>query len=710
MSVINVLPKQVAELIAAGEVIERPASVIKELVENAIDAGARCVTVEIKNGGVTFMRVTDDGIGFQQEDVRNAFLRHATSKIAVPDDLDSITTLGFRGEALASICAVSKVELMTRHRDEPTGTIYRLEGGEETAFLPADCPQGTTFVVRELFFNVPARMKFLKKDATESASIASLMDRMALSHPEIAFTFIRDGRQTMKTSGKGDLATTTYQVFGKQFYEGLLPVSYQYQGITVNGYVSKPTSANRASRAMQLFFVNGRYVRTKTGMAAVEQAYKGFIMVGKYPACVLNLQMDCSTLDVNVHPAKLEIRFTNERPVYDSVYHSVRTALSSYDTRDSQEVPLTDTPTDPRTLGKTADKGEQLDFASAARTVPSTEEPPVFMPTAADYKASVSVQDSAALAHSFEMHTPVTIRPINLAEYRRQQAAEHTAVSVSAVPATVPPLTETGLAAETTDPSRSVPPAASSASVSTDAPAALSAPTTLDAVPVPSPPVEFSDREPDVTQAFPALAALEDDGTMSAKPQEGHALQYIGEAFLTYLIVQYDSDRLMLIDKHAAHERLIYERLKQTAHDTEPQLLLEPIRLTLDKNEYATVIEHQSLLAQAGFEVEDFGVGTVLLRGVPLMLEKLDVTETFLEVAQYLTHHKRVLLSEKMEWIYANTACRSAIKAGDRNRPEELIALVKELEQHPTVRYCPHGRPIYYFLTRSEIEKSFKRI
>ena len=289
MGAINILSKQVAELIAAGEVIERPASVIKELVENAIDAHSTAVTVEIKHGGVTFMRVSDNGSGIMQEDVRNAFLRHATSKIAAKDDLDSIGTLGFRGEALASICAVSRVELMTKHINEENGTSYCLEGGQETTFETIGCPQGTTFVVRDLFFNVPARMKFLKKDVAESNAIASLMDRIALSHPEIAFTFIRDGKQVMKTMGDGKLENAVFQVFGKQFYGTLIPVSYQHNHITVTGFVSKPVSSNRASRSMQVFFVNGRYVRTKTAMAALEQAYQGMIMTGKFPACVLNL-------------------------------------------------------------------------------------------------------------------------------------------------------------------------------------------------------------------------------------------------------------------------------------------------------------------------------------------------------------------------------------------------------------------------------------
>ncbi len=694
MAVINVLPKQVAELIAAGEVIERPASVIKELVENAIDAHAEAVTVEIKNGGVTFMRVTDNGIGFEQDDVRNAFLRHATSKITVQGDLDKIDTLGFRGEALASICAVSKVELITRHKEAANGILYRLEGGEETAFCETGCPQGTTFVVRDLFYNVPARMKFLKKDSTESNTIASLMDRMALSHPEVSFTFIRDGRQMLKTSGKGDLASAVYQVFGKQFYETLIPVSYEYEGITVSGYVSKPVSANRATRSMQMFFVNGRYIRTKTGVAALEQAYKGFIMVGKYPACVLNLQMDCSSLDVNVHPAKLEIRFTNERPVYESVYHGVRTALSVYDTRSDSQMPAQDIPTNPKVIGKTADRGEQLGFSYRAS---SADEPQVFKPSVSDYEEPETniLSDSSSTARKYYQSGHVSIRPINLAEYHSQKTP----------PAQVKPMEETPhqqpeMPADVTS---DISPAVSDVSdkLLTD----------REEMPADSvQPVVLAEKEPDVTQAFPALAMMGGKLELTENSGQEKPLQYIGEVFQTYIIVQYDNNRLMMIDKHAAHERLIYERLKQASHNTEPQLLLEPVTLTLDKSEYLAVVEHKELLAQAGFEVEDFGVGTVLLRGVPLMLEKLDITEAFLEIAGYLTKHKRVLLSDKMEWIYANTACRAAIKAGDRSRPEELIALVRELESNPSVKYCPHGRPIYFFLSRTDIEKSFKRI
>ena len=357
MGAINVLPKNIAELIAAGEVIERPASVIKELVENSIDSGAKSICVEIRRGGVTYMRVTDDGCGIERDDVKNAFLRHATSKISAKDDLDAIATLGFRGEALASVCAVSRVELLTKNENEQDGTRYVIEGGEEKSFDIIGCPKGTTFIARDIFYNVPARMKFLKKDVTEGNAVSAMLERIALSHPEISFTFIRDGKQTIKTQGDGKLGNAVFQVFGKEFYNTLIPVSYSGGRIKISGFISKPVSSVRANRNMQMFYINGRYVRSKTAMAALEQAYKGSIMAGKFPSCVLLMEMNCSSLDVNVHPAKLEVRFTNEAPVFDSVYHAVRSAVMTYDTRNEPPVRSEVRFTSPQLLTKPADRG-----------------------------------------------------------------------------------------------------------------------------------------------------------------------------------------------------------------------------------------------------------------------------------------------------------------------------------------------------------------
>ena len=643
MGVINVLSKQVAELIAAGEVIERPGSVIKELVENAIDAGAKNITVEIQNGGVTFMRVTDNGIGIEREDVRNAFLRHATSKILKEDDLDSIATLGFRGEALASICAVSKVDILTKNINEDEGTRYVIEGGEEKAFEPVGCPQGTTFVVRDLFYNVPARMKFLKKDIAESNNIASLMDRIALSHPEVSFTFIRDGKPMLKTSGNGDLYTAILQVFGKQFAAGLIETSYEYQGVKMYGYVSKPVSANRASRNMQVFFVNGRYVKTKTAMAALEQAYSGCIMSGKFPACVMNIEIDCSNLDVNVHPAKLEIRFTNEKPIYNCVYYGVKSAVMGYDTRDettfeSKSEPEVQPSVKP-IFAKSALTGIQMNIPQKEEK----EEYNIFEPETSGFSVLAEREKKPEnLAKTGE------IRTVNLAEELKEAEPKEN---------------------------------------------------------------DFRFDEESSIDFFFFLEPKEPEHKEEKKECEPEkAVNYIGEAFRAYIIIEYDEDRLMFIDKHAAHERLIYEQLKKDNPSTAPQMLLEPITVTLDKEEYSTVLENKEAFMQAGFDIDDFGSGRIIIRSAPLLLEKLDITEAFMEISEYLQRHKKVILSEKMEWIYQNTACRAAVKAGNVNKREELIQLAVMLERNPDIKYCPHGRPVYFFMSKHEIEKNFKRI
>ena len=646
MGIINVLSKQVAELIAAGEVIERPSSVIKELVENAIDAGSTKITVEIQNGGVTFMRVTDNGIGIEREDVRNAFLRHATSKILKEDDLDSIATLGFRGEALASICAVSKVDILTKNINENEGTRYVIEGGEEKAFEPVGCPQGTTFVVRDLFYNVPARMKFLKKDVAESNNIASLMDRIALSHADIGFTFIRDGKQVMKTSGNGDLYTGILQVFGKQFVSGLIKAEYELNGVKMSGYVSKPVSSNRASRNMQIFFVNGRYVRTKTAMAALEQAYSGSIMSGKFPACVMNIELNCANLDVNVHPAKLEIRFTNEKPIYDCVYYGVKSALMKYDTRNAKPLELDFEPVSKPVYTKPSMTGVQMNL-------PQKEEENIFIPKTSEFSAFSAKEE----------------KPVDFSGIRQVDLSEEFPKS---------------------EPEKEFPKA--------DKTDFKEENESLDF---------FAHIEENAAE--PEKEAVEEKVSEPEKEPE-KPIKYIGEAFRAYIIIEYDDDRIMFIDKHAAHERLIYERLKKNEPSNAPQMLLEPITVTLDKEEYSTVLENKEMLMQAGFDVDDFGNGKIIVRSAPLLLEKLDITEAFMEISAYLQRHKKVILSEKMEWIYQNTACRAAIKAGNVNKPEELIHLAMELEKNPDVRYCPHGRPIYFFMSKHDIEKNFKRI
>lgn len=659
MGVIHVLDKHTAELIAAGEVIERPSSVIKELVENAIDAHAAAITVEIKNGGITYMRVTDDGVGMAKEDVAKAFLRHATSKIELKDDLNHISTLGFRGEALASICAVAKVQLLTRRECDDIGTQYCIEGGDEISLNEAGCPTGTTFVVRDLFYNVPARMKFLKKDVTEANHIAAIMDRIALSHPEIQFTFIRDGKQTLKTPGTNHLRQTVLQVFGKEFANTLIAVDDEYNNIHVTGFVSKPENS-RPNRTMQLFFINGRYVKSITAMTALENAYKGSIMVGKFPACVLMIQMRCDTLDVNVHPAKLEVRFTNERPVFESVYHSVKTALATSDNRNirpSVSSDISKKPIQPTTpsvaFTNPKQTASQLVFSSPVS--PVVERPTVDLPLAAS-----KTQEN----EEPEIWTP---QPIDYAP-----------------PPTFKPKTES--------PTVNI------------VPKSHTEPMTVTEKQHPKEKTTVSQTSPKTAEPLQSVPQIVEEE--KAAP----SFRLIGEAFSLYIILEYDHDRIMFIDKHAAHERLLYERLKQQNPESHAQLLLEPVIITLDKVEYDAVIQNKDLLSKVGFDTDNFGSGSIIVRSVPQLLDRLDISETFMEIASYLVEHRKDLMTEKMEWLFQNTACRAAVKSGDKLHDEELIYLATELERNPSVQYCPHGRPIYFLMTKKELEHKFMRI
>ena len=654
MSSINILPKNVAELIAAGEVIERPSSVIKELVENSIDSGAGKITVEIQSGGTKYMRVTDDGCGISGEDVPKAFVRHATSKISKADDLDSISTLGFRGEALASVCAVSRVSLLTKSRDEEYGVRYELEGGQEKCYETAGCPDGTTIIVRDIFFNVPARMKFLKRDVSEGNAVSALMERIALSHPEISFCFIREGKQIFRTQGDGRLETAVYQIFGKSFFNSLIPVSYERNGVRVTGYTTKPGMSQRANRTMQIFFINGRFVRSKTAAAALERAYSGSIMSGKYPSCVLMLEMECSMLDVNVHPAKLEVRFTDERPVYECIYHGVRSAVMSYDTRDEAPAERDTRYTSPELLSPPSDRGSQLGFVYGAPKAA----PPVSFPDAMSRRPSRQDNDN-----SWELQRIIS----ELAGEKDGEAEEDISL-VADSPMTVP----------------------AGARIMNVDPAAFFA--------------QAEDKKEDAPRrAEPEEVHIAEDSEREKRKR------YIGEAFGTYIIIEYGDDRLMFIDKHAAHERLIYEKLKKQDRGGNSQLLLEPLILTLDREGAEAVLENRELLESTGFSVDSFGRNQIAVRSIPVMLENSDIAEEFMEVAEYLAKHKKLILSEKMEWIYANTACRAAVKAGNHSSDQELISLAETLEREPGIRYCPHGRPIYFFMSKYQIEKLFGR-
>ncbi len=633
MPKINVLPKHMADLIAAGEVVERPASVVKELMENAIDAGATAVTVEIKHGGITLIRVTDNGCGIAREDVRNAFKSHATSKLLTEEDLHKIGTLGFRGEALASIAAVSKVDLLTRTENDTIGTVYKMEGSEEILLDDAGCPAGTTIVVKDLFYNTPARMKFLKKDVTEGNSVAGVVDRIALSHPEVSIRFIRDDRQQLATPGNGRLQAAVYSVFGSDFAGGLVETNYELNGIQVSGLVSKP-SYSRSNRSMQFFFLNGRLVKSKTATAALEQAYKNAIMVGRFPSCVLHITMPLEAVDVNVHPAKTEVRFENERVVFDAVYYAAKNAIQQKDVPNRVDLSRMEAK---RQKQFRSESGEQLQLKKKDPDLPEKVEGFWAKELPKEFKE----QEKAGFSGKKPSvpYVPKSQRnPVNPIPEKVKAFAERAVEQV------------VEQAASTPEPA----------------------------------PVAYADQK------------------------EVPEFRIIGEAFKTYILVE-TGNLILWVDKHAAHERILFEELKAKKEPIQSQLLLSPAAVSLSKEEYAVVLDNRDFLSQSGYEVDDFGFGTVLLREVPVMLEGEDPKALLEEIAGYLLNH-RGAEPEKLEWIYCNMACRAAIKAGDHTPPEEQERLVSYLLSHRELRYCPHGRPILFEMTRTDLEKQFGRI
>lgn len=628
MPEINVLPKEIYQLIAAGEVVERPSSIVKEMIENSIDANAKNITVEIQNGGSTYIRITDDGCGIERSQVKKVFVPHATSKISVKEDLDAIGTLGFRGEAMASIGAVAKVELLTKGENENIGTRYEIVGGEEISIDDAGCPKGTTIVVRDIFFNTPARMKFLKKDVTEGNSVAGVVDRMAISHPEISFRFIRDGKQTLITSGNGDLKSAIYSVFGKEVSDGLIPVDYSYENMRVSGYVSKPT-VSRKSRAMQFFFINERLVKSATAMAALEQAYKNSIMVGRFPMCVLNVEINPSQVDVNVHPAKIEVRFANEKPIFDLIYYGVKTAVEA--DRTVKEADFSPTLEDIYSSVKVPERKEQT-YSAMLDFFKKKEEPPVQQ----TFRSMTSVEFNQSLNSSRQV-------------YEKAEEIKNNNEKVKK---------------------------------------------------------PFSDIDIEFEENTPVSEAVENPVINDEKPVEDFIL--IGEAFKTYLIVEIGKE-LYFIDKHAAHERMNFEKFK--SQDTvETQMLLSPEAVNLTKEEFSEFSENIDLVRKCGFEVEEFGESSVIVRAVPSLVGDSDVKDLILEIAQKLMEHKTDIVPDKIDWIYHSASCRGAVKAGDYTSREEQELFVKKLLSMPEIRFCPHGRPVFIKISKYDIEKQFGRV
>lgn len=656
MPKINLLDKSVYELIAAGEVIERPSSVIKELAENSIDAGAASITVEIKRGGISYLRVTDDGCGISHEDIPTAFMRHATSKVYTQDDLDSINTLGFRGEALASVCAVSRVELLTKQREDQLGSIYRIEAGEPVEYDRAGCADGTTIIIRDLFYNTPARLKFLKKDVTEGNYCASVIEKLALSHPGISFRFIRDGRQTMLSSGDGEYYSAVYAVFGKQFAAGLIPVENVYQNTAVTGYVSSPLFT-RANRSMQNFFVNGRSVKSPLCCAALEEAFRNTIMVGKFPSCVLCVNTDPSQVDANIHPTKTEVRFTNEKIVFDAVYFAVKNALMGYD--ESREIKLNTAPAHAENIPQPerARTSEPLRTASAQ----VIEEPPKTMPIPSGRDAVIYPQEKRELPKfTLRQETP---QP---AQFTQPLPAAEQTYMPELVPAKKPEPRETPLA---------------------DLPGfAFLSEKSFEKKPEPVP------QEP--TPEIPQERTKEQ-------------IRVVGELFKTYIVCE-STEGMILIDKHAAHERVNFERLKK-GFDSSAQLLMQPEEVYLTPEEFNGMSEYADKLAQVGIIME-FTDGKARVTGLPQMLDKVPPAEIVECIAKIVSQGNTNAEGELFDDMLHTVACKASIRGNEDNDILELQVLAQEVFNNPDIRYCPHGRPVMTQISRKQIERYFGRV
>ena len=681
MPTIRQLDPHVADLIAAGEVVERPASVVKELMENAIDAGAGAITVEIAHGGMALIRVTDDGCGIAPDQCQTAFLRHATSKISSEYDLEAIGTLGFRGEALAAIAAVSRVELLT-NQGQGLGTALSLEGGQLVEQEEAGCPKGTTMLVRDLFFNTPARLKFMKKDSAEGAAVFAVVQRLALSHPELSVKFIRDGKQELLTPGDGQLKSAIYAVLGRDLALGFLPVKGSGEHMEISGFVSLPTCC-RGSRSYQHFFVNGRYIKSRVMMAALEEAYRNQKMVGKFPGCVLHLTVRPNTVDVNVHPTKTEVKFQNEQQVFSTVYHGVLAALNGDQSRPQAVVksvlPRQDTVTPNQT------SLHDMMTSTVAQPKTTTTPPPAAVvskpqPTPSPFRRvtpldtpTVQEKKAAPAASSF-ISQPVVQRTV--VEEKPAQAS--VAVESKQIPPTV----------VEEKPKAATPVAAAPAPVEEKKPA-------------PAPQVEES-----VVEEVPApVVEPEPEPTPVEEPQEPWVVR--GELFHTYIMVE-QGDKVVLIDKHAAHERVNFDRLKAQDYRPMVQELLIPITITPGPQERQVLLDGQEVLEGFGFQLEEFGAGSIAVRAVPDYLETGDVEPTLLELAKKLRLTGWADPTAARDEVMHTMACKAAIKGGQRNDPQELERVAQKV-MAGEVKYCPHGRPVAIELTRGELERQFKR-
>ena len=712
MAVIHVLDKHTAELIAAGEVVERPASVVKELLENSIDAGATQVTVSIESGGVKLIEISDNGTGIEAEYISTAFIRHATSKIETPDNLTNIHTLGFRGEALASIASVARVELTTRTEVDEFATVYRIEGGEEVSREPGARAVGTTIRVKDLFYNTPARMKFLKKDSSEGTFVSDTVTRVALSHPEVSVKFIREGKLQYVTPGDGQLRGAAYAVLGREFSRDLIELKNQEGVYRITGLITPPKSC-RASRSMQHFYINGRYVRNRTMMAGMEMAFKGTMMQGKFPGGILLLEMPADLVDVNVHPAKIEARFARENDVFDVVYHAVKLALAQPGTgerlftfeADKEEEKAENSKKDTDIIKNDVKNNNFTGLSAIIRgqadpgvlpqqhwepakpaAAPQQPAPAAAMqiptaPSVPRWKGSAQNEDMLdpfVTLHSPKLETTKAPEPF-------RAAASETQLDVE------PEFGETKLHSPQ-DHMAAWNPAQEAPKEEPE-----SAP--------------YVETEPDAPEAAEQETVLAEPEQMNFDPtaDQPEPLRYVGEVFRTYILAE-RGDELCLIDKHAAHERQLYEKLAANYGNVPSQMLLEPAAIDLAAEEKQALLDNIPLLENAGLEIADFGGNTVVLRAVPADVEPQNAESLLVEIANKLLKGGHDALNEHTEWVLHSISCRAAIKAGDKSSPQELLALAEKILSGEVPPFCPHGRPCVLKLTRKELEKQFGRI
>ncbi len=661
MAKISVLSKEISELIAAGEVIERPASVIKELVENAIDAEAKHITVEIKRGGTTYMRITDDGCGMYIEDVPTAFLRHATSKIKAKDDLESIYTLGFRGEALASVAAVARVSLLTKRREEDFGTHYEINGSvPEGEPEQTGCPDGTTIIIRDLFYNVPVRQRFMKKDVSEANAVSQIVQKIALSHPDIAFRMIRDNRMEFCTDGSGDLYAAIYSIYGKEFAHDMIPVDFNDGYITVKGYTCKPLYA-KSSRAFQNFFINGRYIRSRVLSASMENAYENLIMTGKFPSCVLMLSMNAADIDVNVHPTKAEVRFTNEKAVVDGMYFGIKNALLQsgliYEFHIQKPKEITDwTAPVPEEPVYKQTSFSQTDYNTASQPEPVSNEK-VWEENETEIPETSLISDAKEVCKPAEKYPEPLQTPASPATEVFEEAveAEPVVYCEENIPGAEPFRTDSE---EGKVPEKSIP--------------------------------ETHTEEDEIKDEVPAI-------------------KVVGELFKNYIIAEAE-DKMIIFDKHAAHERVLFEKLKSELCLNSRQMLMSPVSVLLGAEEASVLMDNEELMETMGFTFEFKELPYVKVTEIPTFAQNLNTEELVSEIAHNLVIGKSNPQPEYLDDTLHTIACKAAIKANDKNDLCELQKLAQQVYMDERIRHCPHGRPVMFVISKYELEKQFRRV